>query len=324
MTQFHNEKQVFYGYSVGSPPTEPPRQDWPSVMFYLDCPRLLTHAFGSFAGLSTANQLLAGVSDRAAVTYNNQSLMTNALLGRTDLDYKWYLKPYFTHHQVYNPNNHPMWFKVEVFAPRKGVAPTTATASLITNFLLSMYQSCYAGQYDYDTDLQSGVNMIWKNVNTTMATVTGPNVLGLFPHDRTWYHKQKWVQLSRRKKVLIPAGATYKFRVFHRGLGPVERAVLLDPQQNPYVFTDRIVKVSAMSTVGMTPYSADATTDRVHHDFVTYGIWTHATVTAKCYVINKPVLIQSMSTAQRTTAVIDPSVQPQITVTQQVMGPNPA
>lgn len=322
MTQFHNEKQVFYGYSVGSPPTEPPRQDWPSVILYLDCPRLLTHPFGSFAGLNTANQMLAGAFDRTT-TYNNEALLTNALTGKTLFDFKWYLKPYFTHHQVYNPNNHPMWFKVEVFAPRKGVAPTIATSSLITNFLTSMYQSCYVGQYDYDTNVQSGVNVVWKDINTNVGTVTGPSILGLFPHDRTWYHKQKWVQLSRRKKVLIPAGATYKFRVFHRGLGPVERSVLIDAETNPYVFTDRIVKVSAMSTVGMTPYAEDPSVDRIHHDFVTYGIWTHATVTAKCFVINKPVLIQSMSSAQRTTAVINPSVNPQITVSQQVMGPAP-
>ena len=91
----------------------------------------------------------------------------------------------------------------------------------------------------------------------------------------------------------------------------------------PYPYSDRIVKLSVMSVVGMTPKQDDSTDDRIHTDFPVVGIWKHSVKTMKCHVLNKPIMIQSMSNDQINTAVIAPSVNPQITKTQQDMGPDP-
>jgi len=323
MSEIHNEKYVFYGYSVGSPPTEPPRQDWPASFFYTDCPRNEMIGFYAAQNVVSANQPDTGPSDRTTA-FTNYHVVNIQGLGKDAYDFICYLKPYFTHHRIYNPNNHPMWVKIFVIAPAFGKAPTTDPASIIGAYLGGQYQSMSTIQFNKDTNLLSISNIDWKNLDTTAASVTGGSIHGLYPVDRTWAARSRWRTISSRKKVLIPAGGVFKFRLYHKGMGPIPITEFASAAGNPWCWTDRIVKVQAQSTLGMTPYSADSTTDRIHSDFVTFAVWAHNIKTLKTLVLNKPVFINTFSTAQKSTAVIDPSVQPGITVSQQVMGPNPA
>lgn len=322
MTDMFNNKEVFYGYSVGNPPTEPPRQDWPSVFFYQDSPRLEMSGFYNSQQAAYADQGLAGPTDRTE-NYINEERLQN-VIGRDSYDYVYRLKPYFTHHRIFNPNNHAMWIKIDVIAPKIPLTPTPDPANTITNYLVTQYQSAAVIQNDSTTKTLQSTNMFWKNISVQANSVTGASVHGLFPRDKTWAARQKWKTLSMRKKVLVPAGSVYKFRVYHRGMGPLRLAEFQLPTYIPFPYTDRIIKVSAMSTIGMTPYATEPSEDRVHTDFVTYAVWTHSVKTMTCAVLNKPVFINSMTTAQIDTAVQAPSVNPQITVSQQVMGPNPA
>jgi len=325
MSEIHNEKYVIYGYSVGSPPTEPPRQDWPMTIFYTDCPRNEMAAFYAAQTVTGPNMPGAGPSDRVTTTeFLNQHLINNQGIGTTDYDFICYLRGYYSHHRIYNPNNHPMWAKIFVIAPAFGKTPTSDPAGIIASYLGGQYNSMSVIQFDQDTAALSTSNIDWKNLDTTANTILGGSIHGLYPVDKTWAARARWRTISSRKKVLIPAGGVFKFRLWHKGFGPIPIAEYATASGNPWCWTDRIVKVQAMSTIGMTPYAADSTSDRLHSDFVTFGIWVHNIKTLKTLVLNKPVFINSMSTAQKATAVIDPSVQPGITVSQQVMGPNPA
>lgn len=321
MTDIWNNKEIFYGYSVGNPPTEPPRQDWPSVFYYQDSPRQELKGFYSAQQANGAAQPLAGPSDRTTNYVNEERLQLQ--YARDAYDYVYRLKPYFTHHRIFNPNNHPIWIKIDVIAPRMPLTATPDPDNTISNYLITQYESCAVIQYNKGTSSLSTSNIDWKSLDTAANSVTGASIHGLFPKDRTWAARQKWKTLSMRKKVLVPAGSVYKFRVFHRGMGPLRLLEFQQPSFIPFPYTDRIIKVSAMSTIGMTPYADDSTNDRIHTDFVTYGVWTHSVKTMTCAVLNKPVFIQSMNTAQISTAVAAPSVNPQITVSQQVMGPSP-
>lgn len=318
-----NHKEIFYGYSVGNPPTEPPRQDWPSVFFYQDSPRQQMQSFYDASRVTSSSQPSSGPADRTTLYVNEDSLQTLGII-RDQYDFVYRLKPYFTHHRIFNPNNHPIWVKIEVIAPRMPLTATSDPANTITNYLITQYESCAVIQSDSTTGALSATNVAWKNLGTLANSVTGASIHGLYPKDRTWAARQKWKTLSMRKKVLVPTGGVFKFRVYHRGMGPMRQPEFAQASFIPFPYTDRIIKVSSMSTLGMTPYAQDSTADRIHTDFVTFAVWQHSVKTMTCAVLNKPVFINSMSTAQRTTAVIDPSVNPQITVTQQVMGPNPA
>lgn len=324
MSEIHNEKYVMYGYSVGSPPTEPPRQDWPMTVFYTDCPRNEMAGFYAAQNVTAGNQAAAGPSDRTQYFPNYKIFDVSTTFGKDVYDFICYLRPYFSHHRIYNPNNHAMWAKIFVIAPAFGKIPTQDPATIISAYLGGQYQSMATIQFDKDTAALSTGNIDWKSLDTTASTVLGGSIHGLYPVDKTWASRARWRTISSRKKVLIPAGGVFKFRLFHKGLGPIPIPEYSTAAGNPWCWTDRIVKIQAQSTLGFTPYAQDSTADRIHSDFVTFGIWVHNIKTLRTLVLNKPVFINSFSTAQKDTAVIDPSVQPGITVSQQVMGPNPA
>lgn len=321
MTDFYNRKLVYEGYSPGSPPV-PVAQDWPVVIFYDDSPRNEMQGFYDATTVSAANQVGAGPSDRTTQFMNQQAFAT-AFPNYDDFDFVYRLKPYFTHHRIYNPNNHPMWVKVDVIVPRMPLTAASDPAAIVTNYLATQYQSSAVIQHDSTTGALATSNIDWKGLNTVVGLSSGASIFGLFPIDRTWNATYKWKTISTRKKVLVPAGGVYKFRVYHKGFGPLRALEFQQASFIPYPYSDRIVKVSAMSTPGMTPNASDATADRLHTDFPVLGIWRHSVKTMKCHVLNKPIMIQSMTTQQRVDGVIAPSVAPQITVTQQDMGDNP-
>lgn len=321
MTDFYNRKLVYEGYSPGTPPV-PVAQDWPVVVFYSDSPRTEMDGFYDATTVATANQAAAGPSDRTTQFQNQQTIAT-AFPSHDDYDFVYRLKPFFTHHRIYNPNNHAMWLKIDVIVPRMPLTAASDPTSVVTNYLATQYQSAAVIQHDSTSGALATGNVDWKNLNTVVGLSSGASIFGLFPIDRTWHATYKWKTISKRKKVLVPAGGIYKFRVYHRGFGPMRALEFSQPSFIPYPYSDRIIKVSAMSVIGMTPNASDATADRIHTDFPVLGIWRHSVKTMKCTVLNKPIMIQSMTGAQRVSSVIAPSVNPQITVTQQEMGPDP-
>jgi hypothetical protein len=322
MTDFYNRKLVYAGYQAGGNPPTPVAQDWPLVLFYDDAPRNEMQGFFDATTVTSANQGSAGPSDRTTQFQNQQTLGT-VMPVLDDYDFVYRLKPYFTHHRIYNPNNHPMWVKVDVIVPRMPLTAAADPAAIITNYLTTQYQSTAVVQHNSTTGVLATGNVDWKTLNTTVGVSSGASIFGLFPIDRSWSATYKWKTISTRKKVLIPAGGIYKFRVYHKGMGPMRSQEFAQPSFIPYPYTDRIIKVSAMSTIGMTPSATDSSADRLHTDFPLLGIWRHSVKTMKCHVLNKPIMIQSMTTEQASTAVLAPSVNPQITVSQQVMGPSP-
>lgn len=331
MSDLYNTKLVYAGYVNIDPTTEPVRQDWPSVLFYIDSPRLEMQGFYDATTLAIANQGNAGPSDRqswplssqSTTHWQNQSTIATALPAFDDVDFKYYLKPYFTHHRIYNPNNHAMWIKIEVIAPRMPLTAASDPSTVITNYMNTQYNTMAIVQENSTSQAMSALNVSWKNLDTVVNASSGASCFGLFPRDRTWKATYKWKTVSTRKKVLVPAGGVFKFRVFHRGFGPLHAVEFQQPSFIPYPYTDRIIKLSSMSTLGMSQFTQDATNDRIHTDFVAVGVWTHSMKTMKCYVINRPVVIQSMTQAQIASDVIAPSVNPQIIVAQQEMGPDP-
>lgn len=317
-----NIKEVYLGYSVGVPPTSPPRQDWPIVAVYPVCPRNHFHAHKAWNDATAAAQQLAQNIDRVQATINPKVLMDLTGLAKNGYDFICYTKPYFSHHTVYNPNFHPIWVKVEIFAPRKGYIPGADPNTTVSDFLNQFYRSCVVAEV-VDNNL-STTGMKWNNVDTSVTAAPSASTIALFPQDRSILMRRAYVRLSGRKKILLPAGATYKFRIFHRAMGPF-RASEIGPNTNfPYPYSDRIVKMSVISTVGMVPYATDSTAGRIKQDWCTFGVWQKYMSTVKHVVLNKPVFLNDMRTEQANLAVVGDSVGPQVTVSQQTMGNVPA
>lgn len=321
MTDFYNRKLVYEGYAPGTPAV-PVAQDWPVVIFYDDAPRNEMQGFYDATTVTTGNQGVAGPTDRTTQFMNQQTIAT-AFPPLDDYDFVYRLKPYFTHHRIYNPNNHPMWIKVDVIVPRMPLTAASDPTAIVTNYIATQYNSTAVVQHNSTTGALSTNNVGWKNLNVIVGASSGATIFGLYPTDRSWNATYKWKTISTRKKVLVPAGGIFKFRVFHKGFGPMRALEFSQANFIPYPYSDRIVKVSASTVPGMTPNAVDNTADRLHTDFPVLGIWRHSVKTVKCHVLMKPIMIQSMTSQQIENPIVAPSVNPQITVSQQVMGPDP-
>lgn len=329
----YNDKTVLVGYTSGTPPNiYPPRQDFPQVYLEVDTIRDETGAFSTDQAVSAETTMdNAGPSDRTNESEHPNYTLTKAAAtaagttgpttGRNVYDYKQYIGSYFSHYTVLNPNQCAVWFKAEVFAPRYGYYQTNDPAQLKSFFATSMYRSMAIQQY-VGSSASTG-NIDWKNLDTIVGNGTTGNpagIMSLVPHDRTWIHKQRWKQLSRRRKVLIPPGATYRFRVFHKKTGPYSIAELGGGTANPYIFADRIIKMTVQSVPGLTATALAEGDDAIHTDFVSIGLWKRNLKTMKQYILNRPVVLLDMTSAQKSTATAGPSSVPQITRTQQEVG----
>jgi len=172
VTDQWNDKHVFYGYSVGAPPTEPPRQDWPSTIFYQDSPRQQMSSFYATTAVVKLDMAAAGPSDRST-TFMNEQVIKTAFPNLDAYDFIYYLKPYYTHHRIYNPNNHAMWIKIHVMAQRVGKLPNDDPDTNIASYLGGQYRSMATVQCDMITGALSTSNIDWKNLDTTAGTVLG-------------------------------------------------------------------------------------------------------------------------------------------------------